>query len=153
MTAAQTETQLALHNKQQEEADDDTAGKDNRFAALPEDTLPENKVYLFPPRLYSRRYEARIKLDESEDPAAEAGAKLKAFYKAIHDSNKSVIMYPWKDELNKGGPNTRKHKPITRASDIPSMPGAWKVFFRPSNTSGQRRVDVHLGILRAQQTV
>ena len=101
-----------------------------------DDNSPENLhqvVYLFPPRLFTGRYEARLKLEESEDPALETATKLRAFLKKLQESDNSLVMYPWKEDYNKGSVNSRKHKALQKAINLSSQPGGWKVYFDRAN--------------------
>jgi hypothetical protein len=116
----------------EEVSDDATTAAFNRMPDHPAAELRET-VYIFPPRLFTRRYEMRLKLDESEDPVAEISSKLKEFYKQLLSSDKKMVVYPWKEIYNKGSVNARKYKALTRPSDIPTQPGGWKVYFERAN--------------------
>ena len=119
------------HQIDEDNADNVTVGADNKFDNGTVDR--QDMVYLVPPRIFIKRYEARIKLDESEDPAAEARAKLRAFYKTLHNSDKTMVIYPWKDEFNKGSPLRCAHKTLQNPNDIPKNPSSWKIHFERAN--------------------
>jgi hypothetical protein len=98
---------------------------------------PYNKnrlaVFRYPCMPYMIRYETRIPLEESEKPNDECWLKLHTFLKTLFEADRTLVLYPWSDDENRGPPAKRHYKTISDPKKLPTNPQAWKIYFDRAN--------------------